>query len=82
MTMVNSAIGLGQAHSVTQKLSSYLRSCLVALQEWCGIWEAENAGLKPECIGHETGGRFLQTSAPGTIRTAASRTWPRSAINV
>ena len=34
MTMVNSAIGLGQAHSVTQKLSSYLRSCLVALQEW------------------------------------------------
>ena len=36
----------------------------VALQEWSGLWEGENAGLKPECIGHETGGRFLQTSAP------------------
>lgn len=36
----------------------------VALQEWSSLWESENAGLKPECIGHETGGRFLQTSAP------------------
>ena len=36
----------------------------VALQEWSGLWESECAGLKPECIGHETGGRFLQTSAP------------------
>ena len=35
----------------------------VALQEWAGVWEGENTGLKPECIGHETGGRFLQTSA-------------------
>ena len=36
----------------------------VALQEWSGLWQGENAGLKPECIGHETSGRFLQTSAP------------------
>lgn len=38
----------------------------VVLQEWAGLWEGENSGLKPECIGHETGGRFLQTSAPDT----------------
>lgn len=36
----------------------------VALQEWSGLWEAECQGLKPDCIGHETGGRFLQTSSP------------------
>ena len=36
----------------------------VALQEWAGLWESECAGLKPQCISHETGGRFLQTSAP------------------
>ena len=36
----------------------------VALQEWAGLWEGECASLKPECIGHETGGRFLQTSEP------------------
>ena len=36
----------------------------VALQEWAGLWESDNAGLKPDCIGHETGGRFLQTSPP------------------
>lgn len=36
----------------------------VALQEWCGLWESDNEGLKSEPIGHETGGRFLQSSAP------------------
>ena len=36
----------------------------VALQEWAGLWEGECADLQPECIGHETGGRFLQTSPP------------------
>ena len=39
---------------------------MVALEEWCGLWDIESAGLKSECIGHETGGRFLQTSAPDT----------------
>ncbi len=36
----------------------------LALQEWSGLWENENSALKAECIGHETGGRFLQTSPP------------------
>ena len=35
----------------------------LALQEWSGIWETENATLKPLCVGHETSGRFLQTTA-------------------
>ena len=36
----------------------------LALQEWSQLWEKEDPSLKPLCIGHETGGRFLQTSAP------------------
>ena len=38
----------------------------LALQEWSGLWERESTGMKPDCIGHETSGRFLQTSAPDT----------------
>ena len=36
----------------------------LVLEEWSQLWEKENANLVPHCIGHETGGRFLQTSAP------------------
>lgn len=36
----------------------------LALQEWAQVWEKENAALKPQCIAHETSGRFLQTTAP------------------
>ena len=36
----------------------------LVLQEWAQLWEKEDASLKPQCIGHETGGRFLQTSPP------------------
>lgn len=38
----------------------------LALQEWSGLWEKEDAALQATTIGHETGGRFLQTSAPET----------------
>ena len=36
----------------------------LVLGEWTQLWEKENAELKPQCIGHETSGRFLQTSSP------------------
>ena len=36
----------------------------LVLQEWSELWEKEHADLAPHCIGHESGGRFLQTSAP------------------
>jgi len=34
---------------------------LLILEEWCSQWKAEPA-LRPEIIGHENDGRFLQTS--------------------
>ncbi len=36
----------------------------LVVQEWAQLWEKEDPSLKPQCIGHETGARFLQTSAP------------------
>ena len=36
----------------------------LVLGEWSQLWEKENAELRPQCIGHETSGRFLQTSSP------------------
>lgn len=32
----------------------------IILTEWCSQWDEEN--FRPECVGHETSGRFLQTS--------------------
>ena len=34
MTMVHGTAGLARAPASTQKLSSYLKSCFVAFQEW------------------------------------------------
>ena len=34
---------------------------LLVLEEWCGLWPADPA-LRPAVIGHESDGRFLQTS--------------------
>ncbi|MEO7413555.1 MAG: FliM/FliN family flagellar motor switch protein [Opitutaceae bacterium] len=38
----------------------------ICLEEWCGIWKAEQE-LNPVIIGHESSGRFLQTSARDAI---------------
>lgn len=37
------------------------------VNEWTQVLEGEKAILKPQCIGHETSGRFLQTSTPETV---------------
>ena len=37
------------------------------VSEWTQILEGEKTILKPQCIGHETSGRFLQTSTPETV---------------
>lgn len=42
---------------------------LVILEEWCGQWKAEPV-LRPAIIGHETSGRFLQTSASDAVMLA------------
>jgi flagellar motor switch protein FliM len=39
---------------------------LIVLEEWCGQWKYEHP-LKPAIIGHENGGRFLQTSPRDAI---------------
>jgi flagellar motor switch protein FliM len=37
------------------------------LSEWARLWEGKDQPLQPRCIGHETNGRFLQTSPPDTV---------------
>ena len=39
---------------------------VICLEEWGGIWKAEHE-LRPVLIGHESSGRFLQTSARDAI---------------
>jgi flagellar motor switch protein FliM len=39
---------------------------VIILEEWCGQWKYEQP-LKPAIIGHENGGRFLQTSPRDAI---------------
>ena len=52
MTMVHSAAGLRRAPAASQRLSSYLRSCLVAFQEWRerGRSKAELCGLSDSAL--------------------------------
>ncbi len=33
------------------------------ITEWAQLWEEQHTVFRPQCIGHETSGRFLQTSA-------------------
>jgi len=40
------------------------------VNEWTQVLEGEKTILKPLCIGHETSGRFLQTSTPETVFVA------------
>jgi flagellar motor switch protein FliM len=67
--------GKGRASTTDRSLTEIEISLLddvvhVALKEWCGLWEGQAESLKPETIGHETGGRFLQTSAPDAVIVA------------
>ncbi len=37
------------------------------ITEWTQLWEEQITTFRPQCIGHETSGRFLQTSAPDAV---------------
>lgn len=37
------------------------------LVEWTQLWDEQHAGFRPQFIGHETNGRFLQTSAQDAV---------------
>lgn len=39
---------------------------MIVLEEWCNPWKREQE-LRASIVGHESDGRFVQTSAPGTL---------------
>ncbi len=72
LTIADRLLG-GRGHSV--KAERYLTEIEVALiedvivillEEWCAQWKTEEE-LRPQIIGHENNGRFLQTSARDAI---------------
>lgn len=75
LTIADRLLG-GRGHSV--KAERYLTEIEVALiedvivillEEWCAQWKSEEE-LRPQIIGHENNGRFLQTSARDAIMLA------------
>ncbi|HEX3730547.1 MAG TPA: flagellar motor switch protein FliM [Opitutaceae bacterium] len=72
LTLADRMLG-GRGHSV--KTERYLTEIevalledvlLIVLEEWCGQWKAEQE-LRPVFIGHESNGRFLQTSPKDAV---------------
>ncbi len=72
LTLVDRMLG-GRGHSV--KAERYLTEIeisllediiIIVLEEWCGQWKAESP-LRPQIVGHENNGRFLQTSPRDSI---------------
>src|SRR6185312_5626450 len=72
LTLADRMLG-GRGHSV--KTERYLTEIEIALledvlvivmEEWCGQWKAEQE-LRPVFIGHESNGRFLQTSPKDAV---------------
>jgi flagellar motor switch protein FliM len=72
LTIADRILG-GRGHSV--KAERYLTEIEIALiediiviilEEWCGQWRLEQE-LHPQIIGHESNGRFLQTSPKDAI---------------
>ena len=72
LTIADRMLG-GRGHSV--KAERYLTEIEIALiediiviilEEWCGQWKLEQE-LHPQIIGHESNGRFLQTSPKDAI---------------
>ena len=72
LTIADRILG-GRGHSV--KAERYLTEIEVALledvivimlEEWCGQWKTEK-DLRPQIVGHENNGRFLQTSPKDAI---------------
>ncbi len=72
LTIVDRILG-GRAHSVnnerylTEIEISLLDDVLqVMIEEWCSVWSDEHE-LHPHIIGHETNGRFIQTTTSDSI---------------
>ena len=72
LTIADRMLG-GRGHSV--KAERYLTEIeigliediiMIVLEEWCGQWKLEQE-LHPQIIGHETNGRFLQTSPKDAV---------------
>lgn len=72
LTIADRMLG-GRGHSV--KAERYLTEIeigliediiMIVLEEWCGQWKQEQE-LHPQIIGHETNGRFLQTSPKDAV---------------
>ena len=73
LTMADRLLGgKGRATSTDRALTEIEETLLedaiqLIVNEWTQILEGEKTILKPLCIGHETSGRFLQTSTPETV---------------
>lgn len=39
----------------------------IVITDWANLWVGESSRLRPLGMGHETSGKFLQTSAPDTV---------------
>lgn len=72
LTIVDRLLG-GRAHSIkTERYLTEIEESLlddvlqVVIDEWCAVWSDEYE-LHPHIIGHETNGRFLQTSSSDAI---------------
>lgn len=77
LTIADRMLG-GRGHSVkaerflTEIEAGLLEDIItIILEEWCGQWKAEQE-LHPQIIGHETNGRFLQTSPKDSVILALS----------
>lgn len=75
LTIADRLLG-GRGHSV--KVERYLTEIeialledviMIVLEEWCGQWRREQE-LRPMLLGHESNGRFLQTSPKDAIMLA------------
>jgi flagellar motor switch protein FliM len=73
LTIVDRLLG-GHGHSVKAERSlTEIETALIEdviaifLEEWCGQWKVDDPALRASIIGHENGGRFLQTSPKDAI---------------
>ncbi len=73
LTIVDRLLG-GHGHSVkAERALTEIETALIedvlaiVLEEWCGQWKADEPPIRAAIIGHENGGRFLQTSPKDAI---------------
>lgn len=73
LTIVDRLLG-GHGHSVkAERALTEIETALIedvlaiVLEEWCGQWKVDDPPIRAAVIGHENGGRFLQTSPKDAI---------------